>query len=230
MDILFRDVFGISEGGVLLGLDDDILQFDALDRHLGQTVKLHSTSGTIANDVLNVDIAEDRCLLRNRHLRRVVGIVTIGQHLGYRLAAIIHIERNGIGLDVCHGDVADEDVLYDTPTTTCRLKAQTDIRTQELTVLYQNVSDTATHLGTDNEATMSGEDRTAVDYHIFAGTTTTAAVGIFTALNADAVITGIELRIDDEGVLARFQIKGIAILCVGWIAREDIIDNDILTH
>ena len=119
MDVLFRNVFGIGEGGVLLGLDDDILQIDALDRHLGQTVELHSTSGTIANNVLNVDIAEDGCLLRNRHLRRVVGIVTIGQHFGYRLAALVHIERNGISLDVCHGDVADKDILYDTPTATC---------------------------------------------------------------------------------------------------------------
>lgn len=193
MDILFRDVFGISEGGVLLGLDDDILQFDALDRHLGQTVKLHSTSGTIANDVLNVDIAEDRCLLRNRHLRRVVGIVTIGQHLGYRLAAIIHIESDGIGLNVCHRYVADEDVLYDAATATCRLEAQTDISAQKLTVLHQNVSDTATHFGTDNEATMSGEYCTAVDYHILTGATTQASVLVLTTLDADAIIAGIEL-------------------------------------
>ena len=49
---------------------------------------------------------------------------------------------------------------------------------------------------------MSGKNGTTVDNHILAGTTTQTSVLVLTALDADAVIASVELRIDDEGVLA----------------------------
>ena len=77
---------------------------------------------------------------------------------------------------------------------------------------------------------MTGEDGTAVDDDILAGLATQTAVLVLTALDADAVVASIELRIDDEGILARLQIERITILGVGGIAGEDIVDDDILAH
>ena len=127
MNVALLDVLTVVEHGVALGDDVDVLQADAVDGHFRQAVELHSTSGTIANDVLDVDIAEDRRFLSHRLLSDVVGIVAIGQHLCHRLTTIIHIERNGIGLDIGHRDVVDKDILYDTATTTRRLEAQADV-------------------------------------------------------------------------------------------------------
>ena len=146
MDVALLDVLTIVEHGIALGYDVDVLQADTIDGHLGQTVELHSTSGTITDDVLDIDVAEDGGLLSNGLLGDIVRIVAIGQHLSHRLAPIIHIKGNGIGLDISHRDVVDEDVLDNAATATCRLEAQTDIGAQELTVLHKDVSNTATHL------------------------------------------------------------------------------------
>ena len=221
--VLLGDILVVGEDGILLGLDDDVLQVDVLDWHLGQTIELHGTSGTIANDVLDVDIAEDWRLFVDRHLGGIVGIVAVSQHLSHRLAAIVHIEGDGVGLDVSHRDVADEDVLHDAATTTRRLEAQPNVGTQELATLDEDVLDTTAHLGTYHETTMSGKNGTAVHDDILAGDATTATVGILTALDADTVVASIKLRIDDEGILARLQVEGVAILGVGGVTREYII-------
>ena len=152
VDVLFGDVLVIGKDSILLGLDDDVLQADVLNGHLRQTVKLHGAPGSIANYVLNVDIAEDWRFLGDGLLRGIVGVVAVGQHLCNRLTAIVHIEGDGICLDICHRDVVDEDVLYDTTAATRRLKAQADVGAEELTVLDKNVAHAAAHLGAYHEA------------------------------------------------------------------------------
>ena len=191
--ILLGDILSIGEGSILLSLDDNVLQVDALDRHLRQAIELHGTSGTIADHILNIDVAEDGSLLSHRSLGGVVRIVTISQHLSHRLATIVHVEGDGIGLDVRHGDVTDEDILHDTTTSTGRLEAQAHISAQELTALHQDVTDTTTHLRAHYETTMASEDRTSVDHHILAGTSPTTTVSILTTLDADAIVARIEL-------------------------------------
>ena len=77
---------------------------------------------------------------------------------------------------------------------------------------------------------MTGEDGTAVNHHILAGTTTQTSVLILAALDADAIVAGIELRIDDECVLTRLQIQRIAILGIEGIASQHVVEDDVLAH
>ena len=77
---------------------------------------------------------------------------------------------------------------------------------------------------------MSGKYRTAVDHDILAGDTTTATVGILTALDADTVITGIETGVDYQGVLAGLQVQGVTILGITGVTHQHLVDDDILTH
>ena len=88
VDITLLDILTIVEHSIAIGNDIDVLQANAVDGHFGQTIELHSATGTVADDVLDVNIAEDGGLLGDRLLGHVVGIVAIGQHLGHRLAAI----------------------------------------------------------------------------------------------------------------------------------------------
>jgi len=230
VDVALLDVLAVVEHSVGLGLNLDILQTDAVDGHLGKSVELHGTTSTIADDVADVDVTEDGGLLGNRLFGSVVGIIAVGQHLGDRLASIVHVEGDGISLDIGHRHVVDEDVLDDTATTTGGLEAQADISTQELAAGDKDVAYATTHLGANHEAAMTSKDRAAIDHHILTGARAQTAVLVLTTLDTDAIVAGIELGIDDEGVLTRLQVEGIAILCVGWIARQDIVDDDILTH
>jgi len=75
---------------------------------------------------------------------------------------------------------------------------------------------------------MSGKHGAAADHHILAGLAALAPVGILAALDADAIVAGVKLRVDDEGVLARLQVEGVAILRKGRVAREYLIYYNIL--
>ena len=98
------------------------------------------------------------------------------------------------------------DILYDTATTASGLETETNISAKELTVLHKDVTNTTTHLRSYDEASMSGKNSTSADDYILAGATTTTTVLILSALDADAIIARIELRINDESILTRFQV------------------------
>ena len=57
--VLLGDVLAEVESGVVLGKDGDVLEVYAVDGHLGQTVELHGVAGMLADDVTDVDVAED---------------------------------------------------------------------------------------------------------------------------------------------------------------------------
>ena len=230
VDVLLADVTTIVEDGVGLSADGDVAQGDAVDGHLGQTIELHSASGIVTDDVADVDIAENRRLLVDGHHSLVVGDVAIGQHFGNGLSTIIHIEGDGIGLDVGHRDAVDENVLDDAATTACGLETQTDIGAEELTLAYHNIAHATAHFGAYDETAMASEDGTAVDNHVGTGNGTTAAVGVLAALDADAVVTGIEAGVEDEGVGARLEVESVAVLGVGRVAYQQFVDDDVLTH
>ena len=77
---------------------------------------------------------------------------------------------------------------------------------------------------------MTLEHGAPVDDDVLAGTAALASVGILSALDADAVVAGIEDRVDDEGVAARLQVECVAILRVGRVACQHIVDDDVLAH
>ena len=137
-------------------------------------------------------MTEDGCRLVNRFLGGVIRLVAIGNHLSHRLPAVIHIKGDGIGLDIHHGDMVDEDILHDTATPTGRFEAETDVGTEELAVAHLEVPDTTAHLRTYHKATMSGKDRATVNHNILTGHPAAASVGILTTLDTDTVVACIE--------------------------------------
>jgi len=201
--VFLLDVGAVGENGILLGADGDVLEVDTIHRHLGKAIELHGATCTTANDILNIDMTEDRRGLVDGLLRGVIGLVAIGYHLSYGLATIIHIKGNGIGLDVHHRDIADKDILYDTATATGALKAKTDIGTQELTMADLEVLDATAHLGAYDEAAMACKDGATIDHNILARHATTTTIGILTALDTDTIVARIELGIDNERILTR---------------------------
>ena len=54
MDIALLDVLAVGEHGIALGNDVDVLQANTVDRHLWQAIEFHSTSGTIADNILDI--------------------------------------------------------------------------------------------------------------------------------------------------------------------------------
>ena len=146
MDIALLDVLAVGEHGIAFGYDVDVLQADAVDGHLWQTVEFHSATCTIADNILDIDITEDGGFFGDGHLSCVVRIVAIGQHFGHRFASIVHVKGDGISLDIGHRDIVDKDVFDDTATTSCGLEAQTYVSTQELAVLDEDILYATTHL------------------------------------------------------------------------------------
>ena len=77
---------------------------------------------------------------------------------------------------------------------------------------------------------MTGKHRTSVYHHVLTRTATTTTVGVFSALDTDTVVTGIKLGVYNQGVLARFEIKGITVLRIRWVSSKYIVYYDVLAH
>ena len=154
--------------------------------------------------MVDVDVAEGWSsfihLLHIYHL--LLLLVAIVQYFHSRLAAIIEVEGNHIGLDIKHRHILDVDILYHAASATGTLEAQTYVGTEELAVGYHHVLHAAAHFATYHEAAMTLEYGTAVNDDILASHAAVSAVGILAALDADAVIAHVEGRVHDERVLA----------------------------
>ena len=205
LDILELHVLSTVDHDALFGIVHlQVLDADVLNRHLGQTVEVSSTAGCTADDMVDVDVAEARSSLVDLEYLYllVLGLVAIVENLNSRLASIIKVEGDYVGLNVEHRHILDEDVLYYAATTTCALESQTYIGTEELAVGNHHVLHTTAHLASYNESAMTLEDCTSVYDDVLARNATLSSVGIFTALDTDTVVAYVESRIDDECVLA----------------------------
>ena len=60
-------------------------------------------------------------------------------------------------------------------------------------MLHQDILHATAHFRTNHESAMTGKYRTAVNHNVLAWDTTTATIRILTALDADAIVTGIKL-------------------------------------
>ena len=77
---------------------------------------------------------------------------------------------------------------------------------------------------------MSGKDGAAFYHYILTGNAATTTVGILTALDADTIVTGVEATVDNQGILARLQVKGITVLCIAGVAHQHLVNDDVLAH
>ena len=81
-----------------------ILDVDIAYRHLRETVEVSGTMGCAADDMVDVDIAEARsCLIYLELLYLLtLSLVAIVENFYGRLATVIEIEGDDIGLDIKH--------------------------------------------------------------------------------------------------------------------------------
>src|SRR2546421_17642 len=98
---------------------------NAANRHLRQTAQIHSSLGTAAGDVLQVEIAELRSALVycGRFSSRL-----LSAFLQRRFAAIKHAETDRVTRNVQHADIRDVYLLNHTAAPASALKAQTNVR------------------------------------------------------------------------------------------------------
>ena len=154
--------------------------------------------------MVDIDVAEGRgCLIHLLHIYLLLLLlVAVVQYFHSRLAAVIEVEGNHIGLDIKHRHILDVDILNYATSATGTLETQTYVGAEELAVGYHHVLYAAAHLATNYEAAMTLEYGTAVNDDILASHTAVSAVGILTALDADTIIAHVEGRVHDERVLA----------------------------
>jgi hypothetical protein len=121
--------------------DGRILDVDVGDRHLRNTIEVHSTLATLASYIVDIDVLELRSCLVNWWyiLERNVLLDVEGTLLRSRETRVVEVEEDTVSLDADHVDVVDVDVTYATTTTTLRLETETYVGTEEGTVLYADV-------------------------------------------------------------------------------------------
>ena len=183
-----------------------------------------------AVDVLDVDVAEGWGSDIHRLCLDIVHLLAAFQYLNHRFSSVVEVESDGIALDVKHGDIVDENVFHYATTSTATLETQTYIGAEELTIRHMDILHATTHLRTYHKAAMACKHSTTVHHHILTRFATLSAVRVLATLDADAIVASIELAIHDKRILARFQVEGITVLCIAWIAGKHTIDNDILAH
>ena len=186
--------------------------------------------GPTAHHMLDVDVAEHGSTLPYRLCSDVVDALTALQLLDDRLSAIEQVESDGIAQDVGHGDIANVDVFHHTAATPATLETQTGIGAQELAVIDPYIAHTAAHLAAHDETAMTIEHRATVHHHILGGTSTAAPLLISSALEADAVVAGIERGVNHQHIAARLHIDGITILRIGRVAHHHLVHYQVLTQ
>ena len=217
LDVLQGYTLGAVDHDALLGIVHlHVLDADVLHWHLWQTVEVGCTAGTTADYMVDVDVAEGwSCFIHLLHIYQLLLLlVAVVQYFHSRLAAVIEVEGNHVGLDIKHRHILDVDILYYTTTTAGTLETETYIGAEELAVAHLDILYATTHLAANNETTMPLEYGTAVYDDILARNAALSSVSILTALDTDTVIAYIESRIDDKCILAALQVKTITILSI----------------
>ena len=120
------------------------------------------------------------------------------------------------------------DTFYYTATSTGTLEAQTYIRTQESTVSYIDVLYATRHFATYYETTVTVQYGVVFYNHILARFAASATVFIFSRFDTDSIVTGIKDIVDNQRVLARFQVQCITILGVPGVENLHIVNCDML--
>ena len=230
-DILaFVDLDAVVSG--YLGVGD----VDIGHRHLGQTVEIEGAHGTLAGHVVDVDILELGCFLAHG-LHVTFGDNALGGHLlllfqgiGSRKSGVVQVEEDAVGRNIDHVYILDVNVLHHTATSAGRLEAQADIGAKEHAVPDAHVLHAARHLRTHHESAMSMIDGTSVHHDILARRLQVATVLVLARLDADGIVAHVKLVVDDQAVLAGFEVQAVAVLAIPGIDDHDVLDNDILAH
>src|SRR5690606_1300522 len=136
----------------------------------------------------------------------------------------------GFGSDVKHIDLADKNILDYTATSSTAFEPQPHIRTQKLTVGYQDIFNPSRHFAAHDEATMPLEYGTIINDDIFGCSIPFSAIFIFARFNTDSVVAYVKCAVDDNRIFTRFQIQTVTILRIGRISYLYTVQDYIFAH
>ena len=103
LDVLQGYTLGAVDYDALLGIVHlHVLDADVLHWHLWQTVEVGCTAGAAADYMVDVDVAEGwGCLIHLLHIYLLLLLlVAVVQYFHSRLATVIEVEGNHIGLEI----------------------------------------------------------------------------------------------------------------------------------
>jgi hypothetical protein len=70
--------------------------------------------------------------------------------------------------------------------------------------------------------------RATVNDNVLARRIEFATVLVLTRLEADSVITYVELRVEDQYILRSLEVETVTILAIPWVYNEDVVDDDVV--
>ena len=88
----------------------------------------------------------------------------------------------------------------------------TYIRTHECAVFYIDILHASGHLATYHESSMPVQYCIILHNHILTRFSATATIFVFTRLDTNRIISRIKYTVDNQRILARFQINRVTIL------------------
>ena len=230
------DILAFVDLDAVVGSHLGVGDVDVGHRHLRQTVEVEGAHGTLAGHVVDIDVLELGSLLTHR-LHVAFGDNALGRHLllllqgiGSRKPGIVQIEEDAIGRDVDHVDVLNMNVLHHAATSTGRLETQADISAKEHAVPDAHVLHAARHLRTHHKSAMSVIDGTSIHHDILTGSLQVASILVLSRLDADGIVAHVKLVVDNQAVLAGFEVQAIAVLAVPRVDDHDVLDDDVLAH
>ena len=231
-DVVDGHALGLTDDNALFGLaDHDVLHADIVNRHLRQTVEEHGSTGSVADYVADVNVAEGRGLLCDGGYIGLHALCNLLFSLfTSSLAAVEEVEQEWLVRNINHVNAVDVDVFYHDTTTTGTLEAKTYIGTEEGAVGYVNILHTTRHLTTYYKTSMAMEYDVVSHNHVLAGLTTTATVSILARFDTDGIVTRIKDAAGNQSITARLQVECIAVLRIPGIEDLDIIKRDVVAR
>ena len=149
-------------------------------------------------------------------------------HVGRRLAAVVHVEADGVGRDVLHLHVADPDLLDHAAAAARRLEAEPDVGAEERAPLDEDVADAARHLAAHREPAVAVVDDVVDDDDVLGRPPALAAVLVLPRLDADRIVAHVEPAVVDDRAPARIEVEAVAVLRVPRVQHRDVPDDDVL--
>ena len=178
-----------------------------------------------------MNIAESGCFFRYRRNTCLHAVQQIlFRFFAGTFSTVEQVEQQRFVRNINHVDIINVDVFYHTATSASALEAQTYVCAHKCAVFYIDVLHTTRHFTTYYESTVSVQYRIIFNDNVLARFTATAAVFIFTGFDTDSIISRIEYTINNERVLARFQVDGVTILGIPRIDDHDIIYCEIFAR
>ena len=202
-----------------------------LDRLLLNAIKLAVLHGDVAH-ILHLVTADDEgavvALLASHVLHINLAHTRFETTVAYLLRLVVEVDFQDSLLALSHGDVAHVDVLDDTATAVVGLDAEDafEVRRVHHAVFSKDILATTGDFTSDDHAAMTVLHLAMADDDVAGRLVPEATIIVATALDGDAVVTGMEHTVLDEYVLTSLRVATIAVRT--FVPDGNAIHGDVL--